>query len=283
MKNTLSSILRIATFAILSPALAQTSGSALADGAKTSSLNFDAGKFQLNFPIAASDIKSAFNAKRKGFQYAVKVSFENAGDCGSKDITNWQDVYEEASLSSMAGSGNPMTLTVNADDINGTVEREFERCGWASDGSVVVALIVPNKSGKMMTISQINLTIPANAKSASLSSAGGEILKLFKTGLAANAINDRALAKTVENYMENKWPSEDITTVHITDQQYQNVANTAFKVDGYYITRNGGNCKYNSFYGDGKKTSGGYSITFFNSMNAETSIDCGVADQLQNM
>lgn len=268
---------------VLQTAFAQSSGTALADGSETSALNFDAKEYQFNFSINADEIKSAFNAKRKGFQYAVKVSFENAGDCGSKDVWNWQDIYNDASLSSMAGSGDPMTLTVDADDINGAVESEFERCGWASSGSVVMALIIPNKKGAMMTISEIRLSIPSNAQSASLASSSGEILKLFKTGLAANAINDKTLARTVKSYMENKWPSENITTVHLTDQQYQNVAKTAFKMDGYYITRKGSTCKYNSFYGDVKSTDSGYSITFFNSMNAETTIDCGVADQLQNM
>ena len=276
-------MITMAVLAFFIPAYGQASGSALADGSETNSLNFEASEYQLNFIIASGEIKSAFNTKRKNFQYAVQVSFENAGDCGSKDIWNWQDVYGEASLSSLAGSGNPMKLTVEADDINGTVEREFERCGWASGGKVIIGLIVPNKKGAMMTISKISLDIPADAKNTSLASSGGEILKLFKNGLASNKVSDNTLAKAVEDYMENKWPSEDITTVHITDRQYQNTANTAFKVDGYYITRKEGNCKYNSFYGDGQKSTGGYSITFFNSMNAETSIDCGVADQLQNM
>ncbi len=262
---------------------AQTSGNLLADGSESSALNFDADEYQLNFSIGAGEIKSAFNAKRKNFQYAVKVSFENAGDCGSKDIWNWQDLYGDASLSSMASSGNPMKLTIDADDINGTAEREFERCGWASGGNVVMSLIIPNKKGAMMTISEIRVAIPSNAQSASLSSSSGEILKLFKSGLASNAINDESLAKTVESYMENKWPSENITTVHLTDQQFQNIAKTNFKLDGYYITRKGSTCKYNSFYGDATATASGYSITFFNSMDAETTIDCGVADQLQNM
>lgn len=264
-------------------AFSQSSGIAMADGSETSTLNFDANKYQINFSIAAADVKSAFMAKSKNFQYAVELTFVDAGACGSKSITNWQDVYDESSLAAMGSSGEPMVLTFDGEDINGAVEREFERCGWVSSGSVALNLIVPNKKGAMMTISQVLLSIPSNAQSASLSSSSGEILKLFKTGLAANAINDKTLAKAVASYMENKWPSENITTVHLTDRQYQNTAGTAFKVDGYYITRKGSACKYNSFYGDGKKTDSGYSITFFNSMNAETSIDCGVADQLQNM
>lgn len=261
----------------------QSGGTALVDGNETGTLNFTANEYQINFSIAAEDVKSAFMAKSKNFQYAVELTFVDAGDCGTKIITNWQDVYAESSLAAMGSSGDPMVLVIDGDDINGAVEREFERCGWASNGSVALNLIVPNKKGAMMTISKVLLTIPSNAQSASLSSASGEILKLFKTGLAAIAINDKTLAKAVESYMENKWPSENITTVHLTDRQYQNTAGTAFKVDGYYITRKGSACKYNSFYGDGKKTANGYSITFFNSMNAETSIDCGVADQLQNL
>ncbi len=264
-------------------ASAQSGGTAKADGNETSVLNFDADEYQINFSIGAAEVKNAFMAKSKNFQYAVELAFVDAGECGSKSITNWQDVYAESSLAAMGSSGEPMVLTFDGDDINGAVEREFERCGWANSGSVALNLIVPNKKGAMMTISQVLLSIPSNAQTASLSSSGVEILKLFRTGLAANAINDETLAAAVASYMENKWPSENITTVHLTDRQYQNTAGTAFKVDGYYITRKGRACKYNSFYADGKKSSNGYSITFFNSMNAETSIDCGVADQLQNM
>lgn len=275
--------LSIALTFVFQTAFSQSGGTALADGNETSTLNFDASEYQISFSIAAADVKNAFMAKSKNFQYAVELVFVDAGDCGSKSITNWQDVYGESSLAAMGSSGDPMVLTFAGEDINSAVEREFERCGWASSGSVALNLIVPSKKGAMMTISQVLLSIPSDAQSASLSSSSGEILKLFKTGLAANAINDKTLARAVKSYMENKWPSENITTVHLTDRQYQNTAGTAFKVDGYYITRKGSACKYNSFYGDGKKTSSGYSITFFNSMNAETSIDCEVADQLQNM
>lgn len=279
---------RILTLSILfnfliQGAIAQSSGTALADGTETASMNFDTNEYQIKFSIAADDVKSAFMAKSKNYQYTVELAFVDARECGSKSIANWQDVYGESSLSAMGSSGDPMVLTFDGDDINGAIEREFEQCGWASSGSVALNLIVPNKKRAMMTISQVLLSIPSNAQSVSLSSSSGEILKLFKTGLVNNDVYYNSLAQAVESYMENKWPSENITTVHLTDQQYQNPAKMAFKIDGYYITRKGSTCKYNSFYGDVKSTNSGYSITFFNSTDAETTIDCGVADQLQNM
>lgn len=258
----------------------QQQGTAKADGTATTSIKIGATSYQLEFPFTASDIKGAFMAKAPRFQFIIDLQYAS-DECDSKSLYNWQEMYDDGSLNSFADS-KPFVFQVEGDDVNSAIEREAERCGWAG-GKVTMVLMVASKTGQPMTISEIPLNVPNDAQSQSLAGNSGEILKLFKSGLASNKINDRSLVLTVEDYMENKWPSEDITTVHLTDRQSQNAAGTKFRVDGYYITQKGGTCKYNSFYGDGNKTSGGYSITFFNSMNAETTIDCGVAQELKNL
>lgn len=260
----------------------QTAGTAKVNSQLMKSIAFDAENYDLSFPITPSDSKNAYMAKAKNFQYGIELSLKDAGSCKSDALTNWQDTYAANSLSGLAKDGTPFVTSLKGKDVNGSIERELERCGWPTTSfSAVLSLIVFDKTGKMMVVSTIELEVPS--KSSSLESASDEIIKLFRQGLAAKKINDQQLESTIEKYMEKKWSSEDITTIHVTDLQYQNVAKTTFKLDGYYITRESNNtCKYNSFYADGNKGVRGYAITFFNSTDSETSIDCGVADRLTN-
>jgi len=261
-------------------ASSQQNGTAYADGSKTTSIKIGAASYKLEFPFSSTDLKGAFMPKASRFQYIVDLEYWT-NKCDAKSLFNWQEMHEGASLNSFADS-KPFVFKVEGDDVNSAIEREAERCGWEG-GNATLTLMVASKTGKPMPISKVELTLTGDAQSQSLAGNSGEIIKLFKSGLASNKVNDRTLALAVEDYMENKWPAEDITTVHLTDRQSQNSAGTKFRVDGYYITQKGSSCKYNSFYGDGTKTSGGYSISFFNSMNAETTIDCGVAQELKNL
>ena len=279
-KINLSIKISVALLVFSFSAYCQKQGSVTADGTSTNSIQMGASGYQFQFTFSGDDIKGAFMPKAPRFQYIVDLQYQS-NECEPKSLYNWQDMYQDGSLNSFAGA-KPFVFEATGDDINATIERASERCGW-DGGKVTLVLMVASKTGKPMPISSVDLGVPNDAEGQSLANNSGEIEKLFKSGLASNKVNDRSLALAVEEYMEKKWPSEDITTVHLTDRQSQNATGTKFRVDGYYITQKGGTCKYNSFYGDGNKTANGYSITFFNSMNAETAMDCGVAKELENL
>jgi hypothetical protein len=284
MKRTITIILGLSLFIHLN-CIGQSNGKAFVNDTETSVMDFTAKDYKLNFPINSEEIKSAYMVKAKNFQYAIEIFLEDAENCNTEAITNWQGSYAESSLSAMAKSGESFSYQLDGDEVNSAITSELNDCGWPTkESKAVLKLGVFNKSAKIMSISVITLSIPANSKSKNLANSSSQVFKLFKEGLASQSIKNSQLEKAVEGYMENKWNSKNISTIHINSLKYTNVSSTAFNVEGYYITRKTDNsCHYNSFYGTGTKESTSYSISTFNSMNSEIPMDCVTADKLKNL
>ncbi len=262
---------------------AQGTGKAYINGKAISEIDLSADVYELEFMITDESIKDAWMAKAKNFQYGVEIKFLQEGGCDLNEIHQWQDAVNGTSLASFAKESKAFKTEI--DGMKFLISNAIKDCAsLPSDLQVAFNFMVLNKSGALSTASQIIVRMPGNAKSASLAEASSQALALFSNGMASDSYNNQPLKKSVESYMESKWPDKDVTTVRLTSQKFTNLAQTVFDLEGYYITRTSdGNCKYNSFYGKGTESGDRYSITFFNSMDPEKVIDCSISEKFQNL
>ncbi|MEQ8470449.1 MAG: hypothetical protein RIC35_04655 [Marinoscillum sp.] len=262
---------------------AQGTGKAYINGNAISVIDLSEDVYELEFMITEESIKDAWMAKAKNFQYGVEIKFLQDGGCDLEEIHQWQDAVNGTSLTSFPKENKAFKTEI--DGMKFLMSNAIKDCtSLPPDLQVAFNFMVLNKSGELSLASQIIVQMPGNAKSASLAEASSQALALFSNGMAADSYNNQPLKKAVESYMEAKWPDEDITTVHLTSQKFTNTAQTSFDLEGYYITKaSNGNCNYNSFYGKGTGSGSRYSISFFNSMDAEKEIDCSVSEKFKNL
>lgn len=256
------------------------------------SLDIIAEDYLAYFPINKESIKGAMNVPGwSKSPYAVAALFErNGNECLTDQEFFSQDGEQEPTFSKIAKDKGYLDETINGSEFRKKMIKELNRCDWPNDVQAIIKLVTLNKSREFMIVSAIALDIPGGKSSnlyqsymGDLKGEGDKIYERFTRGNAANTVNDEGLASVVENHMEQRGFANDVTTVNLTGFTYEDYDRTTFKMDGFYIQKSaGGECLYNSFYGNGSVTGSGYSISFFNSMTRERVLDCEVAEKLRN-
>ena len=267
-----------------------------ADASKSSpvsSIDGSASNYLVSIPLTAENLKQVY--KFPGLQYteyAIRFKFVSGQDCLPKGEFYHEQAQSPATLHKMLKKGEAFEHTLDAAEFHKQVISYCNKCNWEhTTMKARLEVLVPSKSGKEMVMSSTEFTINSGASSSfykmhnkGMADASSGIIKRFTSGNFANTENVPGLNSAIERYMETKWPTEDITTVNVTYYAYTNTAGTAFKFEGAYITKKKGTgtCKYNTCYGDGTKSGNSYSISFFNSMDRETQMECGAAEKLKN-
>lgn len=265
---------------------AQSEAKLYADGNETDRLVPNTEQYELVFPITSEDAAKAFSSPMN-IMNAVNYTLYIGGGDASLRLDNIYSRNEKKegykNWKKVAKAGDMVKNTIDGDEIN-DVLRILKENDWPDKDLKFKIWITTyaNLNGDEVTLSEKWITIPKELKSDYLAKDNNEIYDFFKSGDASNNIDNPALADAIEKYMENKWPSENITTVNLRYFSYKDASKTTFKFEGYYISQKDGVCKYNSCYGNGVNASSRYSISFFNSMNTEKMVSCEIANQLKN-
>lgn len=275
---------------------AESNPTIYSDAGKTQAvavLDGTASTYVVHVPLTSENIKPVFKFPTLQYtEYVMRFVFLPGQDCVHSSEWYHEKGQTSLPLNKMLKKGETFEHTFDTEALHKQVMLYGGNCHW-KNGAIKARLEVrvPGKSGEWFTMSTYDFTINAGTSSAfykahnkDVAASSGELVEVFTSGNYANTVNNPALNTAIEQYMETKWPSEDITTVNVTYYAYTNTAGTAFKFEGAYITRkkDSGKCKYNTCYGKGTTNGSTYSINFFNSMTAEKEMDCGAADQLKN-
>jgi hypothetical protein len=284
MKQLLKPII-ISTCVIFSSQIyAQSTAKIFANGKETTTVVPNTDTYKLEFPVQKAEAAKTFNSPMiRTLEYRLLIG----GGEAAVDLDNIHGSHKSfagaKSWKKFAKKGGVVTLEIDGKDVNDALRR-LKSAGWPDKDHKFKIWIEATKGlkGGSTVISEAWITIPLSLKSSYMASNDNAVLKSFKNGNFSNSANAPALNTAIEKYMEHKWPNEDITTVNLQSIKYTNVAKTAFDFEATWISKSNGTCSYNSCYGNGTKAGSKFSISFFNSMNADKTIGCNTANKLVN-
>ncbi len=250
-------------------------------------------EYLLHAPLTKECLEGV--VKMVGFSitpYHIAVSFEGNEVSEGFDGLEFYTADGEAQpgFHSLQKRQGYVEYPIDGEKLRKSMVEHLEAHNWpAGKLTLHVKLVSQNDSGEPIVVSRAITTIEGGKRGpayihfkGALKARHEAVYKKFTSGTAANTLRNRALAAAVEYYFETRWPNEDITTVNLTGMRYQDTSMTDFSIDGYYISQKDGECFYSSFYGDGLPSMGGYSVTWFNSLDQEELLDCTVAERLRN-
>ena len=275
----------LTTLFICEIAIAQSTATAYADGQPTDALVVDASEYTFEFPIETADAANTFNSPLvRELTYTLYVG-DGEEAFGLDNLYNSGGQYKEAkSWKKFAKADGVIKESIDGKYLDNAFRVLKDKDWPAQDFKVKVWIeVLADIKGNTTVLSEVWLTIPQSLRNQYYSAKNNEVYEMFTSGTAANTIGDTKLQKAIKKYMETKWPGENITTVTARYFAYEDYSKTKFKFEGYYITQKNGTCKYNSCYGNGTDHGDRYSLSFFNSMNAEKTMSCENAAKLKNM
>ena len=269
----------------LSTSLAQTTAKVFADGKATSVVVPNAETYTFEFPITPLVASKAFSSPinvTNTLAYRMYIAGDESLGLGN---VHWSDETQKGQKSwkKFAKAGGVLKAEVAGSKVH-DVFRILKQRGWPSKDVELKVWVeaAANLNGDVTTLSEGTIKVPASLKSGLMANQNAAVLKSFQSGSYSDQLRDSKLNSAIESYMEKKWPGENVTTVTGRSLVYTDASKTKFKFEAYYITQKNGKCKYNSCYGNGTNYGNRYAITFFNSMNAEKTLDCGVATKVKN-
>jgi hypothetical protein len=284
MKKLKKVIIALFVLIISENMIAQSLAKVYADGNETTVVVPNTQNYKLEFPVNMEEAAKTFNPPTLlELQYHLNIG-GGEESLGLDHLYSNNHTYSEAkNWKKFAKQGGVVSIEIDERDINHALER-LKKYDWPEKDHKIKVWIeaLKNIRGEKTVISEAWITIPLSLKSSFIASEESDVMKSFQTGQFSDMISESNLNTTIENYMEKKWPDEDIITVNVQSLIYTNVSATNYRFEGTYISQKNGVCKYNTCLGKGTKTESRFAISVFNSVDAAQKISCENAEKLKN-